>query len=72
MVCLPSPDPGFASWVGRSGFFFVLVKVSFVPRVFPLFNITLVVQKKTFSAIIVIINSDKALVNQCNEGTRFN
>ena len=68
IVRFPSHDPGFASRVGRSGiFFFILVKVSLVLRALPLFDIRLVVRKRTF-----IIGSDRALVNQRNKGIRFN
>ena len=45
---LSSPKPGFASRIGRSGFFFILVKVSLVPRVLPLFYISFVAGKRTF------------------------
>ena len=61
--------PGFANRVSRSGFFFILMKVSFVPRALQLFDINLVAAKKPLSVTIVIINSDKALVNQTNKGT---
>ena len=47
IVHLLSRNPGFASKVGRLWFFFILVKVSFVPRALPLFDISLVVRKKT-------------------------
>ena len=44
------------------------VKVSFVPRALLLVDISLVAEKKNpLSAAIVIINSDKALVKQCNK-----
>ena len=39
IIRFPSSDPGFASRVGRSGFFFILAKVSLVPRSLPLFLI---------------------------------
>ena len=57
---------------GRDFYFFILVKVSFFHRALPLFDISLIAEKKPSSATIIIINSDKALVNQCNEGIRFN
>ena len=44
-----------------------MVKVSFVPRALPIFDISLVAGKKTLSGTIVSINSDKAVVNQLNE-----
>ena len=56
--------------VGRSGFFFILVKVSLVPRALPFFDISLVAGRD-FIVIIVTIDSDKVLVNQRNEGIRF-
>ena len=64
---MPSPNPEFASRVGQSGFFFISMKVSFVPKDLPLFDISLVTEKNPLSTTNVIINSDKALVNQCNE-----
>ena len=45
---LPSPDPGFASRVGRSGFSFILVKVSLISRTFLLFDISLAAGKRIF------------------------
>ena len=47
IVRLSQPDPGFARRVGWVGFFFILVKVSLVPRALPSFDITLVKGKRT-------------------------
>ena len=50
-VRLPSLDPEFASRVGRSGFFIIiiiLVKVCLVPRALPLFDICMVTGKRSF------------------------
>ena len=55
--------------VGRD-FFFILVKVSLVPRALPFFDISFVAGR-AFIVIIVVIDSDKVLVNQRNEGIRF-
>ena len=59
---------GSVSW----GFFFILMKVSFVPRALQLFDISLVAEKNPLFVTIVIINSDKALFNQTNKGIWFN
>ena len=37
--------PGRANRVGRSGLFFILAKVSLVPRALPLFDTSLVAEK---------------------------
>ena len=55
--------------VGRD-FLFILVKVSLVPRALPFFDISFVAGR-AFIVIIVVIDSDKVLVNQRNEGIRF-
>ena len=52
--------------------FFILVKVCLIPRALPLFDISLVAGKELLSAAIVIIDRGEALVNQRNEGIRFN
>ena len=57
-------------WVGSIGRdFFYFVKVSLVPRSLPLFNLSWSQEKEPLSATI---DSDKALVTQCNKGIRFN
>ena len=58
---LPLPAPGFANRVGRSGFLLLWWRSVLFPGPLPLFDIGLV-------ATIVIIDNDKALVNQRNEG----
>ena len=66
---MPLLDPGFANRVGRWTFFFILVKVSLVSRGSPLFDISLVAGKRNlFPAAIVITDSEKAQLNQRNEG----
>ena len=45
---LLSPGPGFASRVGRLGFFLILVNVSLAPGALFLFDTSLVVGKRTF------------------------
>ena len=65
-------QPTLGLWVGSVGrdFFFILVKVSLVPRALPFFDISLVAGR-AFIVIIVTIDSDKVLVNQRNEGIRI-
>ena len=60
--------------VGRDFFifYFFLVKISLVPRALPLFDISLIAGKRTLNRDYRVIDSDKALVNQRNERTRFN
>ena len=67
-VCL---HPTLGLQVGPVGreFFFILMKVSFVPRALPLFDISLVAEKKNpLSETIVIINSDIVLINHAMRG----
>ena len=54
-----------ANRVGRTGFFFV-------PRALPLFDTNFIAGKNTLTATIVVIDIDKAQVNQRNEEIRFN
>ena len=65
IVRLPSPKPGLANRVGRTGFFFV-------PRALPLFDTNFIAGKNTLTATIVVIDIDKAQVNQRKEEIRFN
>ena len=69
-----SPDHGFASRVDRSDFFILVLfwwkSVSFLG---PYRILTLAwSEKEPPSATIVIIDSDKVLVNRRNEGIQFN
>ena len=67
---MPPPDPGFASRVGRSGSFLILVKVSLVHRALVLFDKASLLEEPLF-VTIVIIDNDKALVNKHNDGIGF-
>ena len=63
---MPSPDPVFATRVGRSGFLFYFGEGQCRSQGLFLYK-TWSREKKPLSATIIIINSDKALVDQHNE-----
>ena len=67
IVRLPLPDPGFASRVGRSGFFLFWWRSVSFPGSFHFLILAWSRENEAFPVTIVIIDCDKALVNQRNE-----